>query len=327
MAPLLMVAIYNENTSWALDEKYVEEIRSAAGNSFEVFQARSRRDVDTRLPDTEIMFGWKVNAENLLQATRLAWVQATGAGVEHALFGQFVASPIVLTNASGIHAPQISEQAIGMMIALTRRLPYYLGRQAKKRWDKSLGIEDLGELYEKTLGIIGLGAIGEALALRAKAFGMRVVGVKRSPLGYSGAADEVVGPAATERTFRESDYVVCLLPMTPSTDKFVSAEMIAAMKPSAFFLNFGRGATVDEAALVEALSKGAIAGSGLDVFAEEPLGRRSKLWKMENVIITPHVAGLTKRYWQRATDLFCGNLRRYIAGEELANVVDKELGY
>jgi len=325
MPPVLLVAIFSRKPAWALESRHVDEIRRLAGERFEVVQARSKEEFAARLPDAEVIFGFRMTSETLPPAVNLKWIQATSAGVERAMFPEFVTSPVTLTSASGIHGVQMSEHALAMMLALTRKLPHFIRRQAARDWDKAG--DGMDELFEKTLGIVGLGSIGEALAVRAKALGMRVIGVKNSPLGYHGAADEVVAPAAMERVFRESDFVVALLPITAATEKLVSAEMIAAMKPTAFFLNLGRGGTVDEKALVAALAAGKIAGAGLDVFAEEPLPRGSKLWKMENVIVTPHVAGQTPRYWERATKLFLENLRRYIAGEELLNVVDKEIGY
>ena len=322
----MTVAVFRTQTRWALEGRYVDDVRRAAGEAFEVFQARSDEDVQRRLGETEVMYGFCLDGDSVKRAAKLKWVQATSAGIERALFPEFVKSGIVLTSASGIHGIQMSEHALAMMLSLARKLPQFGRKQAKALWDTSTSGE-MGEVYEKTLGIIGLGSIGEALAIRAKALGMRVIGVRNSPLGYRGAAEEVMGPGAMERVFRESDYVVALLPVTPATTGIISRAMIAAMKPTAFFVNLGRGATVDEEALVAAIECGKIAGAGLDVFAEEPLPKRSKLWKMGNVIITPHVAGTSPRYWERATALFSENLRRYAAGEEFLNVVDKEMGY
>jgi len=321
---LLLIAVYRQD--WTLGAEYVERIRRAAGSHFEVAQARTDADFERLLPGAEVLFGWHLAPENLPRAAKLKWVQVGSAGIDWALFPEFVRSGVVLTSAVGIHAVQMSEHALAMMLALTRKLPHFVRRQAGRNWDRPAG-DDMGELSGKTLGVFGLGAIGEALAVRAKAFGMRVLGVKNSPSGYRGAADEAVGPDAMKRVLGESDYVVNLLPLTKATRGIVSAAMIAAMKPTAFFVNLGRGATVDEKALVAALRAGKIRGAGLDVFEEEPLAENSPLWEMENVIITPHVGGLTPRYWERATDLFCRNLARYIAGEELVNVVDKEIGY
>lgn len=326
--PLVLVAVFGTDPPWKLDAKHVAEIEEAAGSRFEVYQAASREDVQSRLGEAEVMYGFRLSAADIPEAVNLKWVQGTSAGVEGALYPELVASDIILTSAAGIHAVQISEQAVGMMISLTRKFPSFMRNQIKKQWKyEHDDAGDLGELYGNTLGIIGLGHIGEALAERAKAFGMKVLGVKTSTLGYEGAADEVLGADGMMRVMRESDFVVAILPHTKATRGMISAEHIDAMKPTAYFLNFGRGKTVDEPALVKALEEGRIAGAGLDVFAEEPLPKRSALWKMDNVIITPHVAGITTRYWQRATALFVENLRRYMAGSELLNVVDKEIGY
>ncbi len=327
MAGLLAIGVFREHPPWALEDVHADKVRRVAGSRFEVFQAHSLDELNSRIGDVEILYGFRINEAILPLATSLKWVQSTSAGVDGALFPAFVESPVILTSASGIHAIQISEHALAMMLSYSRNLPHFTRRQMKKDWDRSVTADEMDELFEKTLGIVGLGAIGEALAVRAKAFGMRVIGVKNSPLGYSGVADEVVGPGAMERVFAESDFVVCLLPLTSETAGIVSAGMISAMKPTSLFLNFGRGATVDQEALVVALRYGKIAGAALDVFAEEPLPKNSRLWKMENVSITPHVAGMTPRYWERATALFCENLRRYMAGGELLNVVDKEIGY
>lgn len=326
MSRVLLIAVYRENAGWALEAKYVDAVRQAALGHFEVVQVRADAEFEARLAETEVMFGWHLTPENLPRAANLKWVQATSAGVDWALWPEFAASPVIITSAVGIHTTEMSEHALLMMLALTRRLPHFVRCQAKKKWDRSVG-DEMGELFGKTLGVIGLGSIGEALAARAKALGMKVLGVKHSPLGYRGAADEVVGPGAMERVFRESDYVVNLLPLTKETRGVISAAVLAAMKPDAFFISIGRGPTVDEKALVAALKNRRIAGAGLDVFEEEPLPKKSPLWDMQNVIITPHVGGLTPRYWERATELFCRNLARYIAGEELINVVDKAVGY
>jgi phosphoglycerate dehydrogenase-like enzyme len=318
---LLVIGVYN------LDERFAEDIRRAAGDGLEVLHARSMEDIEGSIGETEVMYGFRVRGDLLEKAVTLRWIQATGAGVDWALTPEFVASPIVLTNVSGIHAVQMSEHVLGMMLALVRGFTFYIPAQGEKRWDRSLGLLEGSELYEKTLGVLGLGAIGEALAARAKAFGMHVIGVKRSPLGYHGAADEVVGPGALERVFSEADFIVDLLPLTSETRGMVSGELIGRMKRRAYFFNLGRGATVDEAALTHALTEGKIAGAGLDVFVEEPLPEASALWGLPNVIITPHTSGHSPHYWERATAIFCENLRRYRAGGELLNVVDKELGY
>ena len=327
MPSKLLVAVYGSNPPWKLDADRVDAIRRAAGERFEVVQASDNAGVEAALPDTEVMYGFRLRPENLPLARRLRWVQATSAGVNNALYPEFAATDIMLTSAAGIHAVQISEHALAMMLAFARGLNVFIPRQADRQWERPGGDESLGEIFEKTLGIIGMGQIGEALAARAKAFGMRVLGLKGRPAGYKGLADEVVGPEGLERVMRESDYVVALLPQTPGTAGLISAKAIDAMKPTSYFINLGRGKTVDEAALVRALAEGRIAGAGLDVFETEPLPKESPLWGMANVIITPHTAGQSPRYWERCTALLIENLGRYMRGERLANLVDKKRGY
>ncbi len=326
MPSKLIVAVYHGD-SWKLDPPYVDSVRRTAADRFTVVQVAGRDEWKAHLPEAEVIYGSYLRAEEIPQAARLRWVQATSAGINGWLYPEFVASGIMLTSAAGIHAVQISEHALALMLALTRGIDRFVRRQEKRQWRRPPGDTSLGELFEKTLGIVGLGHIGEALAARAKALGMRVVGVKGRPEGYSGAADEAWGPDGLARLMRESDYVVDLLPQTPATVGVISREMIDAMKPTAYFINLGRGTTVDEAALASALSEGRIAGAGLDVFEEEPLPAESPLWGMENVIVTPHTAGQSPRYWERCTALFTANLRRYMAGEPLENLVDKKRGY
>jgi D-2-hydroxyacid dehydrogenase (NADP+) len=257
-----MVALYRQDGSWRLGSELVDKIRSCAGRRYEVFQATSDAEVASRFADAEIIFGWQVSSKSIAKAKKLRWIQVGSAGVDGMLFPALVKSRIVLTSAVGIHAVQISETALGMMIALTRQFPKFIRAQERSLWARDVTAADLGELYEKTLGIIGLGRIGEALAVRAKALGMRVIGVKRTAKGYRGAADEVVGMKGLGAVMAESDYVVALLPNTPATAGVISVEVIARMKPTARFLNFGRGTAVDEKALAKALSKGKIAGAG-----------------------------------------------------------------
>jgi phosphoglycerate dehydrogenase-like enzyme len=327
MPPKLLVAVYGSNPPWKLEAEHVDAIRRAAGRSFEVVQAADNAALEAALPEAEVMYGFRLRPETLPLARRLRWVQATSAGVNNALYPEFMATDVMLTSAAGIHAVQISEHALAMMLAFARGLNVFIRRQADRQWERPHGDQSLGELFEKTLGIVGMGQIGEALAARAKAFGMRVIGLKGRPEGYKGLADEVLGPDGLERLMRESDYVIALLPQTAGTAGLVSAQAIDAMKPGSYFINLGRGKTVDENALVRALADKRIAGAGLDVFETEPLPEESPLWGMENVIITPHTAGQSPRYWERATALFIENLRRYMRGEGLMNLVDKRKGY
>jgi D-2-hydroxyacid dehydrogenase (NADP+) len=280
----------------------------------------------------DVFVGEAIDARFLAAATRLRWVSLWGAGVDDRIPSALVERRITLTNASGIHGPNIAEHVMGMMLAFTRGLLRAWRAQSEKVWrhrEESRG-RGPGELTGQTLGILGLGRIGEALAARARPFGMRVVGMKRDPTTRHDAAvrvDAVYGMGDIDRLLGQCDHVCNVLPYTSATHHILDAARLAQMRRGALLYNVGRGKTVDEAALVDALVTGALAGAGLDVFEHEPLSGDSPLWGMENVIITPHVAGLTPHYFERAADQLARNLARFQRGEELGNTVDVARGY
>jgi len=251
-------------------------------------------------------------------------------------------SDILITTASGIHAPNMAQYTLTQILIWANRVPTWFSQQAggkwpADRWEKFLP----DELRGRTLGIVGYGSIGRELARLAQALGMKVLATKRDARhpedqGYilpgagdptGAAADRLYPSEATRSMIGECDYVVNTLPLTDKTHNFFAEELFHAMKPTAFFVNIGRGGTVNEKDLVRALKKGWIAGAGLDVFETEPLPESSPLWKMDNVILTPHVSGFTPEYDERAVDLFTENLRRYLGGKPLLNLVNREIGY
>lgn len=275
-------------------------------------------------------------------APKLRWVQFHSAGVDRVLESDIWHSDILITSTSGIHGPNMGQYVIAQMLAWANRVPAWIatqrsGKWPKERWNKFLP----DELRGQTIGILGYGSIGREVARLAKAFGMTVLASKRNVRdikdhGYTipGAGDpqgdmaDRLYPAAAARSMvAECDYVIVTLPLTPATRHLVDEKMLRAMKSSAILVNVGRGAIVDEAALIKALKKGWIAGAGLDVFETEPLPAESPLWKMDNVLLSPHVSGFTDHYDDRAVDLFCANLSRYLAGETLINLVDRQTGY
>jgi phosphoglycerate dehydrogenase-like enzyme len=230
----------------------------------------------------------------------------------------------VLTNAP-IHAAPASEHLWGMLLSLVRNLPMARDLQRRRRWDHETFRTGMSILEGKTLCVAGLGEIGSRCARIGRAFGMRVIGIRREAAPHPDA-DEVVGPAERKGAFAAADAVMVVLPATAATRSFVGRAEFAAMRASVF-LNAGRGSTVDTDALVAALRDGALRAVGLDVTDPEPLPRRHPLWRMPNVLITPHCAGLHAEYEERAARVFLSNLRRYANGEQLAHVVDKEAGY
>ncbi len=206
-----------------------------------------------------------------------------------------------------------------------------LGRLQREKREKAWNQTSVGTLEEKTLCIVGLGNIGREVAVRARSFGMRIVGVKRTVREDDAAwnyADELYRNEDLRDVLGEADYVVAALPGTPETHHLISAESVRTMKSGAYFVNIGRGSTVDESALIEALREGHLSGAALDVFETEPLPEESPLWELENVIVSPHSTDMVPELINESqTDLFCENLQRYLAGEYLVNVLDKRLLY
>jgi phosphoglycerate dehydrogenase-like enzyme len=261
-------------------------------------------------------------------APNLRWVQGSMAGAgevaEKAGLGE---TDVVVTTASGIYSGPLAEFALMAMLQHAKQLEQLRRDKAGKVWRQGA----VGGLERKTLCVVGMGSIGRAIATRARPFGMRVVGVKRTVRDEDeawGFADDLYPTAEMHAALREADFVAVTLPGTPETRHLLDAEAFAAMKKGAYFVNVGRGAVVDEAALVGALEDGRLSGAALDVFEVEPLPEESLLWELENVVISAHTTDVVPDLINGAqTDLFCENLRRYLAGEGLINVLDKRLMY
>jgi phosphoglycerate dehydrogenase-like enzyme len=261
------------------------------------------------------------------QAPRLRWVQLSSSGV-----GQLVertglgASPIVVTNAAGVHATALAEFVLFAMLYFAKRMPQVLADQRRRRWERFA----LDTLPGKTLGVVGLGQVGRAIARVAGGAGLRVVAVRRAAgAAGSGAPDVAVvyPPAGLGALLAESDYVVLIVPFTPDTAGLLGARELALMKPGAVLINIARGQLVDEPALIDALRSGHLGGAALDVFATEPLPADSPLWDLSNVLVTPHSMSTALGENEVLVELFCDNLRRYVAGEALRNVFDRGRGY
>ena len=263
------------------------------------------------------------------EARSLRWLQTRQAGVEWlARTPEAAAHPAVITNVH-IHAAAVSEHLWAMCLALTRRLGSAVLQQEKQAWDRDSLVRGISTLEGKTACILGLGVIGRRCARLARAFGMRVIGIRRRP-GSSdlepGVVDEVGGPADLLGALARSRVVMAVLPETAATRGLIGRPEMQAMK-GAYLLNAGRGSCLDTDALVEALQAGQVRGAGLDVTDPEPLPQGHPLWAMPNVIITPHYAGDHPGYYKEAFEVFLDNLGRYMRGEPLVNVVDRERGY
>jgi len=281
--------------------------------------------LDGLMADAEILFGLRHVPDLLKKAPKLKWIQAMSAGVENILTQEIVRSEIRVTNVSGMHTVPINELVFGMMLSYAKGLPRCWQNKAGKKWERYS--PEL--LYGKTLGVIGLGKIGMGIVRTGKFFGMRTTGVCRRGRQQARTRwlDAVYSVRDLHVALPECDYIVLALPYTQSTDKLIGEKELNCMKPGVFLVNIGRGKTVDESALIAALKEGRIGGAGLDTFEIEPLPNGSPLWDMDNVIITPHIAGAGGDYSLKATEIFCENLKRYLAGKRLINLVDKKQGY
>jgi phosphoglycerate dehydrogenase-like enzyme len=233
-------------------------------------------------------------------------------------------SDMILTNASGVHAIPISEHILALMFALSRSLQIHIRSQIDGKWERRGRVQ---ELDGATMGLVGVGAIGEKTAEKAKALNMKVLGLRRHPERISPFVDRMFGPEHLHEMLSLSDWVVVTAAMTSETRGMIGEAEFNMMKPTGFIINIARGPIIEEKAMIQRLKEKKIAGAGLDVFETEPLPEDSPLWQMKNVIITPHSAGGTPKYMERLLDIFIQNLRRYQEGEPLINVVDKHLGY
>jgi phosphoglycerate dehydrogenase-like enzyme len=286
--------------------------------------------VDEEIVDAEIVIAWSIRPEQIAAAKQLQWVHSPAAAVHQLMFPELVNSDIILTNAREVHGPVVAEHVIALIFALAKKIPDSVRLQQRYVWGQQILWDELPRIREvvgATVGIVGLGSIGRAVAKSAKALGMRVIAVREHPEKGSESADAVFGPAQIDELFRQADYVVLAAPVTETTKAIANAERLALMKTGACLINVGRGALVDEPALARALREKRIGGAALDVFPKEPLPVDSPLWDVPNLLITPHTAALTEKLWERHYSLFSENLQRYLSGSPLLAIVDKRRGY
>ena len=284
--------------------------------------------LEAQLGDAEIVYMWWGEPTDLEAAwplaTRLRWVQAVNVGINRMLFPAIVESDVVLTNARGAAEDPIAETVVGFIVAMAKGFRRMFDDQRAHAW----GHRELQRLAGLRLLVVGPGPIGRAIARAAcEGLGMRAEAVGRSARAGDEIFDSIHARDDLHAALMEADYVVDTLPLTQATAHLFDAAAFAAMKPTARFLNVGRGATVDEPALIEALTSGRIAGAALDVFEEEPLPSESPLWDLENVIVCPHMSGYVEGWDGDFAAVFYDNVGRWLRGHPLRNVVDKRLGF
>lgn len=294
---------------------------------WELISGKDSANWQNEMKKAEVIAGWKKELKEMVLDgdSKLRWFQSWSAGVDSLPLAEMELQDIQITSANGVHANPISETIFALMLGLTRKIHTYVKNQQAKVWHHS-GLKL--EIHNKTIGLIGTGAIGKETARIAKAFGMKVIGVRHSgkPEEYF---DEMYTSGQLNDMLPQCDYVVVTLPLTQETQQLFGSEQFALMKDSSFFINIGRGEIVKERDLIDALQNGVIAGAGLDVFEKEPLSEDSPLWELDNVIVTPHTAGSTEYYTRRVIeDIFIPNLKEYInRGIPGINLVDYKKGY
>lgn len=295
----------------------------AVSEGVEIVNAQSEAEANSAIGEAEAMYG-NLTPALLAQAGKLKWLQTPMAGLENYMYAELADSPVVVSNMAKIYNDMIADHAMTYILMFARGFHIYMRRQLAGVWEKGTPVRHLADC---TLGIIGLGGIGTDLAQRGKAARMRVIATEARPGEKPSFVDELWPATRLNDLLAQSDFVVSCVPQTPATIGLIGAAEIGLMKPSAFLINISRGVVVVLDALVEALQAGRIAGAGLDVYEIEPLPAGHPLWALENVILTPHVAANSSSglLAQRRVDTLTGNLRRYLAGEALQNVVDKRM--
>jgi phosphoglycerate dehydrogenase-like enzyme len=306
----------------AMLEQLPAETDIAVGESLEAFERTA--------PEADVIFNWSLTGGLLREVfgkcPHVRWVHSRAAGLDNILFPELVESPVPLTNGSGVFSPSLGEFALASILYFAKDLRRMVQSQAAGRWDPF----DIIEISGQTVGIVGYGDIGRAVATRVRAVGMNVVAVKRHgpPLyNVDPLVSVIYSPDRRIEMISKCDYIVVAAPLTPETRGMIGEPEFAAMKPDAVVINVGRGPVIDETAMVRALSEKRIKGAALDVFDQEPLPEGHPFYKLENVLLSPHCADHTPDWMDRAMQFFIDQFDRFRKGEPLLNVVDKRLGY
>ena len=325
----VLVAVHSPVSLWNIPAAHVEQLRAAFPQHTFVHVV-DEAGVAAHVGDADVAFTSELRPEHLAAARHLRWVHSPAAGVGRMLFPAMLDSAVVVSNSRGMSADTIAEHVLAVTLALFRKLPLALRSQAARHWAQNDMLEPPPQrtIAGSEVLIVGLGSIGGACAWRFAALEATVRAVRRRldrPAPPS--VRSVDHPAKLSILLPSADVVVLTAAQTRETRRMIGAAELAAMKAGAVLVNVARGKLIDEAALVDALLTGPIAGAALDVFEHEPLDPDSPLWGAPNVIITPHTSGFRADHWDAATALFAGNLRRFEAGEPLVNVVDKQAGY
>jgi phosphoglycerate dehydrogenase-like enzyme len=340
----VVVDLNDQRPVWRQPPWFAEELRDALPEDWTLAvletpsegtgdgSTRVHPEVLAAVADARVYMGFGIAEAVLKAAPELRWVHSGSAGIGSSLTPEMRRRELVFTNTAGVHGPPMAEAVLGMILHFFRGFDLAVRSQAEARWDTApfyAADAPLRELSASTVGIVGLGGIGREVAERCRALGAEVLGLRRTEGSGPEGVEVLTGRSGLHRLLAESHAVVVTAPDTPETRGLLDADALARMRDDAVLVNVARGAIVDETALVEALREGRIRGAGLDVFATEPLPPDSPLWRMPNVLVTPHVSPVTRHFWRREADLVLHNLRCLLAGRigDMRNVVNRELGY
>lgn len=305
------------------------EIKIFEGTELAAAEARgdmaAKKKLDDMLAQAEVIYVFRPPENIIKRAPMVKWIHTGLAGVDRILDADIINSPVILTNGKGAHTVPVAEVALEMMMMFAKKAPLSFQLKQEKKWQRF----SVALLRYKTVGIVGLGSIGGEIARLSRAFGMRVIATRRSAKQESQEkyVDRVLPANRLLELLADSDFVVLALPLTSETDKLIGETEIRAMKPTSYLINIGRGRTIDEEALILALEEDRIAGAGLDTFAKEPLPVENRLWELPNVIYSPHISGGGENVESLVNEGFRENLKLYLEGKKLLNIVDKKRGY
>ncbi|HEX5446782.1 MAG TPA: D-2-hydroxyacid dehydrogenase [Pirellulales bacterium] len=309
---------------YPVEKRHYEQITHAAPAA-ELVDA-GQQHVASEIQRADIFCGHAkvpIDWESVVRGGRLRWIQSSAAGLDHCLVPSVIDSGITVTSASGVLADQVAEHAMALIGALLRSFPLFFRAQQAHEFIR----RPTRDLHHSTLGIVGLGGVGRRIAEVASGFKTRILATDAFPIDKPAHVEALWPPDRLAELLAQVDVLILSAPLTPVTRGMIDRAALAKMKPGALLVNVARGPLVVEADLVEALRSGHLAGAGLDVTEQEPLPASSPLWDMPGVIITPHVGGQSRLRIDQMTDFFCDNLRRYLAGKSLRNLVDKRLGF
>lgn len=326
----LLIVLHHRFELWTVPTWFWGKLR-AEFSQLEVLHRDNYDTIETDIRDAEVVFTLSLKPDQFKAAQKLKWIHCPAAAVHQFSFPELMNSDVILTNGRDVHGPVVAEHVMALIFAMAKNLHLAARYQQKHVWGQEAiwySYPHPREIAGATLGLVGLGSIGRAVAKHASALGMRVIAVREHPeKGSDEGVGEVFSTSQLDSLLTQSDYVVLAAPVTGDTMHLMNATRLAKMKPNACLINVGRGQLVDEAALAQVLRGKRLGGAALDVFEKEPLPSDSPLWDIENLLITPHTAGLAEKLWERQYELFCENLRRYLSHMPLLALVNKQKGY